>query len=539
MSPLSDMAQPPEDAGPPLTRIALDAPLPTFSIQAGQEQLAPDARSFSADGRVVVAGGREFLLKADHVSGDLSTGVTDASGNLYLRELGTVIAGSSMHFNLVDITGFFTRATVSQGPLTITADRITLYPHRALAYGSSFSTCPPGMKQDYHIQARTLVYDEAAERLTAIGAAIYLGRTRLAYVPYLSVPLARAGREKSFSDVVRQQFGYDRFDGAYVGVTAHLLVARLPISFSAILPQRSSIEGDAYTFIPVIRPRARKSTGANPNPIELVREFAQARAGLLPAGDPLLFHNFGVPSPFDRMLSQSGSSATLSIRPILGLRDRVFGKGDGDLDVSRLPEVNFLGYIPVAGHQDLPQTGDAEDVRQALRQIALRLSLNPQFGYYHEYPDGVHHSRQAINASLDARPLLIGPNTLFYPRLGVQSNSYSGGFSYHYYQIDMGIEHFVTDRNAFGLEYIKSKVSGASPFIFDTLDTSNELDLRGQVGNSHHIVNVLLRYDLNRHDIYSWDLTYGHVLHCLVPTISYDARSHNIGVGLNVQGFTF
>lgn len=525
--------------GPPLLHIAPDAPLPPISIDAGQERLAPDARSFSADGNVIVTGGREFLLKADHIAGDLSSGVTQADGHLYLRELGTTITGTSAHFNLTDDTGLFTDATVNQSAVTITANHITLYPNRALAFGASFSTCPPGMGQDYHIQARTLVYNEVTERLTAIGASIYLGRTRLAYVPYLSFQLGTQNRQRTLTQTVRQQVGYNRFDGPYVGFTARPPLLKQPISISVILPLHSTIEATATTTIPLLTPHRRSGPSAPRTPIALVRQFAESRSRLLPDGDPLLYHNFGVPSVFDRLLTQYGGSPTAYTTATVAYHDRIFGKSSIDLLLSRLPEVSFPTYIPLIGHQDLPHDQDPTDVRRALRQSAVRLYITPEFGYYHEYPTGVHHSRQAISANIEARPLLIGPNTFFYPRIGVQDNTYSDGFSYHYFQFDLGLQRYINDRTAFGVEYIKSQVRGHSPFLWDTLDTSQELDIRGQVGTNKHIVSVLLRYDLNRGDLFTWDLTYGKVLRCLVPTINYDGRSHNIGFGLNVQGLTF
>lgn len=541
MGAMGSVASAASPAGPMLTRIAPNAPLPQINVSAGQEQVAPDAQSFSADGHVVVTGGREFLLEADHVSGDLTSGVTSASGHLYLRELNTAIAGSAANFNIKHDLGLFTNATVNQGQLFISADHITIYPTREVATNARFSTCPPTRSQDYHIQARTLVYEETTGRLTAIAAAIYLGRARLAYLPYLSLQVVQQGHAQTLTQVIRQQFGYNRYDGAYLGLGVSPQLLGLPISIRVILPTHGPVEARANTLIPIIHPRARskKNPAAKPSSIALLRQFAEGRAPLLPPGDPLLFHNFGVPSPFDQMLSSYGNSPTLNAEPAVSYKERIFGKSVSNLNLSRLPEVGFIGYVPIAGRQTLPATGNPQDVRHALRQIALRLSLSPQFGYYEEYPDDVHRSRDALAMSLAARPLLVAPDTLIIPRLGLQSNIYSGRYSYHYLQYDLAVERFFTDRDAVGLEYIKSEVGGESPFIFDRLDTSNELDLRGQIGNNHHILNILLRYDLNGHDLFDWDLTYGHVLHCLVPTINYDNRSHNIGFGLNVEGFTF
>lgn len=529
-------------AGPPLTRIAPNAPLPPMSIQAAEEMVAPDARSFSAEGHVVITGGREFLLKADHVSGDLETGITAASGHLYMRELGTTITGSSGDFNLKNSFGIFTNVTVAQRALTISADTITIQPSRALATGASFSTCPPGLRQDYHIQARTLVYEETSARVTAIDAGLYLGRTRIAHLHYITFQLARPGHARTLTQTIRQQFGYNRFDGAYLGLGASPRLFDQSISVGVILPTRSPVEASATTLIPIklFRKKHKPAPPApRPGPVALFRQFAQGKQPILPPGDPLMFHNFGAPSPFDNMLANEGNSPAFYLQPNLDIRQRIFGKSVANLTLSRLPELNLLGYIPLAGQQNLPQTGNPEDVRRALRKVALQISLDPSVGYYHEYPDGVHQSREAFAMSLGARPLLIGTNTLFIPRLGVQSNTYSGNSTYHYWQGDLAVERFFTDRDAFGVDYIRSSVGGTSPFIFDSLVTSQELDVRGQVGNRHHIVNVLLRYDLNRGDLFEWDVTYGHVMHCLVPTITYDSQSRNLGFGLNIEGVNF
>jgi len=312
-----------------------------------------------------------------------------------------------------------------------------------------------------------------------------------------------------------------------------------PLTISVLVPTRAAIEASASTTVPILVPRPPQVPKVRPSPIALLRQFAEARRSILPPSDPLLFHNFGAPSPFDNLFGANGERPSLYGTVTVADRERIFGKRISDLTLNRLPEGYLSLYVPLLGRQTLPADEDPVDVRHALRQLALRFSFVPEWGEYEEFPTRVEHSRTALTGNIEARPLLIASNTLFLPRIGVESNSYSGGRSYNYIQLDLGVQHYVTDRTAFGMNYIKSQVSGHSPFLWDTLDTSQELDLRGQVGDSHHIVNVVLRYDLNRGQLYSWNVTYGRVLHCLVPTINYDARSHNIGFGLNIQGLTF
>ena len=215
-----------------------------------------------------------------------------------------------------------------------------------------------------------------------------------------------------------------------------------------------------------------------------------------------------------------------------------------DLYVSRLPEVTLSGNIPLSPVPKAPVAGDPQSFRAALRHIVVYAQAQQTVGEYREQLSAAPYSTRArrvdTQAGLSTRPLLIAPNTVLLPSVSITSSSYSGTRSaYRYDQINIAVNHYFSPLSAIGVQFLASSTSGSSPFNFDVLDTSRELDLRVQTGTSHLVVAGRVRYDLSRGGVIDYQAAIGPSLRGFIPILSYNFRTRSLGLGIEVKGLTF
>ena len=155
-------------------------------------------------------------------------------------------------------------------------------------------------------------------------------------------------------------------------------------------------------------------------------------------------------------------------------------------------------------------------------------------------PYHIYARRINSQAGLATRPLLIAPNTVLLPSISITTNSYSGDkTAYRYDQINVAVNHYFSPLTAVGVQFLASSTSGDSPFNFDVLDTSRELDLRFQTGTARLVAAGRIRYDLARGGVIDYQVALGPALRGLIPVFSYNFRTRSLGLGVQVKGFTF
>ena len=168
-------------------------------------------------------------------------------------------------------------------------------------------------------------------------------------------------------------------------------------------------------------------------------------------------------------------------------------------------------------------------------------------GRFHEHPTGIDATRLRETFSLSARPLLIAPNTFLLPGYAVTTNHYSGlgrtappaARSYSYSQYSLRLNHYFSDFSAAGVQYIASQPGGDSPFNFDVLDTTRELDGRIQVGDRKLAVAGSIRYDALHPHVIDYTLAIAPGLRGFTPVFSYSFFSRAFAIDLAIPGLTF
>jgi hypothetical protein len=539
--------QSPEPMPARLTNVPINAPIPSITIDAGDELVSGAGSTFSTNGSFVftggatVVGGTEFTVRADRLTGSLLTGVDTAEGHVSLRELNSYLDVDSLFASTTAQAGAASNILLRQAPYTIYAQRLTFQESEIDIYSAVLTTVPPTQASDYSIHAGRIVYQPVLHRITIFNGSFYLGSKRIFAFKKLSRKLeqtnsGRAGVDKLFSET----FGYTGYLGPYIDYTSHFGQIGNGVTGTFTISEK---QVPSILFVgrsPVIVPHSNHVATAPKTLLARLRQAVEATEPILPPGDPLLFHWFETQTTMDDRFNTIPNSLSVDATGVASYREMVFGHATDTLFYSRLPEASLNAVMPISGPRSLPTSHDPGQVRAALKQIALFAVVTPTIGRYYEYPDNVTSDRESIVTSLESRPILIGDNLLFKPTISYNDSTYPGhGNSFQIYQYDLALEQYRTDESGYGIEYTDSQERGESPFQFDTPYASRELDTRFQLGRRNAIYGIVLKYDLNNQSLFSEQLMIAPKLRSFIPRFTYDFRDSAFSVGFDISGLTY
>ncbi len=550
---------PPNAPLPPVTAPA--PPVSTPILPASPKLPQADTRINSLSGplnRPHIEGfhtlyGGEATLDADQADGDLKVKRYTLRGHVRLHETDTTVRAGQITFDGTTQSALALNALLNRKVFTIRSAQIEGKSVRGAtpeessetltATEADLTTVPPDEKADYHIHAQTITLDRTKHRGVLRNATLYLFGTRLLTIPRITFRLGAGGgaaRQQTMLPTVGVSARY----GTYLAFGSGLHVGRVPVQYRLLLPTRQSVEATLTSQQTLYAPRVPAAPPAAPQvgPVTLldrIRAFATAPIPVLPDGDPLRFHDF-LPEPNPIRLFDTPSRGGLGLTEELSTHIAARGRLRDDLYVSRLPEVTLRGQLPLTRPPAPPPYGDARAFRAALRHLVFYADAQETVGEYREQPTNVNARRVRSQIGFSAYPLLVAPNTVLQPRLSISTSGYSGSKkAYRYDQLDIAVNHYFSDLTAVGVQFLASNTGGDSPFNFDVLDTSREVDLRVQVGNKKLITAARVRYDLSHHGVIDYQLAVAPVLRGFVPVFSYNFRTRTVGLGLEIKGVTF
>ena len=490
--------------------------------------------------------GGEVTFEADRADGDLKAQRYLLSGHVRLHEADTTIRAGEITFNGATGSADATQAVFNQKVFTIRSARLAGTPELLTATDGDFTTVPPNEKADYHIHAQTITLNQINHRGVLHNATFYLFGLRVLTVPRITFHLGGGGSAAQRQGMF-PTFGVSARYGTYLAFGSSLTVAHLPVQYRLLLPTRQKIEATLTSHQTLYVPRPPV---APPPPytgpvtlLDRIRAAATAPTGPLPEGDPLLFHDF-LPEPNPIRLFSTPSHGYLGLTEELSEHVAARGRLRDDLYVTRLPEITLSGQIPLTKPPLALASHDPKAFRAALRHLVFYADAQETVGNYREElttdPYTIRARRVRSQVGFSAFPLLIAPNTVLQPRISVSTSGYSGSKkAYRYDQVDVAVNHYFSDLTAFGVQFLASTTSGDSPFNFDVLDTSRELDLRLQIGNRHLLAAGRLRYDLSDNGVIDYQIAVAPSLRGFIPVFSYNFRTRSLGLGLEVKGITF
>lgn len=538
-APSVDAPETPNTSGP----ASPSKPLPSVNLQIGG---ASGPLNHPVVKAVQVTYGGELTLSADQADASFAAGTYDLTGSVRVHEADTTLRAGEVKFEGRGSSAEATNAQLFRGYYTIRAPRISGTPELITAYGGDFTTVPNGGPADYYLRSQTLTLDAQKRRGTLRNATVYLFGTRLLTIPRLSFGLGGPGGGAKRTLAI-PTIGVSSRYGTFIAFGNTTRFLRLPFQYRLLLPTRQSVEAAVTSgqtlYSPPVHPAPAVPYTGPVTLLDRLRAAATVTTGPLPDGDPLRFTDF-LPDPNPIQLFNSPSRGGLYLGEDLSVHIAASGRRRNDLYVSRLPEVTLSGDIPLTPVPKGPVYGDPQSFRAALRHIVLYAQARESIGYYREQlsaaPYHIYARRISHQAGLATRPLLIAPNTVLLPSVSITTNSYSGDkTAYRYDQINVAVNHYFSDLSAVGVQFLASSTSGNSPFNFDVLDTSRELDLRFQTGTARLVAAGRIRYDLSRGGVIDYQAAIGPALRGFIPVFSYNFRTRTIGLGLQVKGLTF
>lgn len=523
------------------------AALPSVSLDYG-------TFSGSLDRAVVQGGtltyGGELTLHAGTLQGDLLHQQYDATGGVRVHEADTTLISRSLHLSGRQGVGKAEAALLTQKPYTVRAAQIDLTSTSVVAHEADATTAPPQKRSDLDLRAQTISLFPQRHHGELRNASLYLFRARVLTLPRVGFALGTSGGAARRQGVL-PTFGISGRYGTYLAFGGSSSLAQaVPFRYRLVVStrQQTQIRVSSRQTLLEQRPPAAPISD-NPQPLHpdylgALRTLATIRRPPLPEGDPLLFHDF-LPDRNPIRLFDGPARATLAVDEEISTHQEAIGRRQDNIYVSRLPEATLSATLPLSAAPP-PLTGtDPEAFRRQLRQVRLVAFAQAGLGEYREERrDGsganVQASRQRDVLGLTTRPFLIGSNTVLLPQVQLTSNFYSGQQrAYKFAQLSLAASHYFSQNNAVGVQYLQSGESGDSPFDFDHLDTTRELDIRAQTGSARRSVAALVRYDLARGGVIDYKLAVAVGLEGIVPVLSYNFRNRSIGLGVEIPGVTF
>ena len=490
--------------------------------------------------------GGELTLSAGQADADRAAGTYDLRGHVRVHEADTTLNAQEVTFNERQSSGVATDASIYRSYFTIRAPRIEGTPEMITAYGGDFTTVPNGGPADFYLRSQTITLDSGKRRGTLKNATVYLFGARLVTIPRLTFGLGGTGGGTRRAIAI-PTIGYSSRYGTFIAFGNNTRIMRLPLQYRLLLPTRQSVQAAVTSSQTLYTPRVHSApTAPYTGPTTLldrIRAAATVSPGPLPEGDPLRFTDF-LPDPNPIQLLNAPSHGGLYLGEDLSTHIASSGRLRNDLYVSRLPEIALSGDIPLTPVPKAPAYGDPQAFRASLKHIVLYAQARETLGYYREQlssaPYHIYARRISHQAGLATRPILIAPNTVLLPSITITTNSYNGNkTAYRYDQVNIAVNHYFSPLTAVGVQFLASSTSGDSPFDFDVLDTSRELDLRFQTGTARLVAAGRVRYDLARGGVIDYQVALGPALRGFIPVFSYNFRTRSLGLGVQVKGFTF
>jgi len=364
-----------------------------------------------------------------------------------------------------------------------------------IAHDVDFTTCD-AVRPDYHITAKTLTLSPDY-RLTARNVALYLGRTRVLVLP--SMKLRVGGRSSTAAVFPRP--GYSARDGVSLAQTLRLTdTTHSRTSLDLRLTTKHSVEGELGSIY-----------GAGGQLTSFPGRYLTYGSMRSRALDVPQLSALGC----DPQLLRPTNAARLQPFGRFTLRQRAYDAKNLGLVVFRQPE---LGASYIGNQLSLTK-----------RKLDPRIELYPQivasWGRFKEIPspsDYLARSQVAMQGSINT--VWLGPRTSIQP-LGIATYAaYEDGQAFRTWGFGIDVAHLARDGAYYSARYISRTSSGSTPFLFDNIDISKEIDLAVQTYIGKHVVGLAMNYDATNGSLFDWEVMYGRRTDCLGTYVRWDNR---------------
>ncbi|MGQ9456383.1 MAG: hypothetical protein ACUVT8_09650 [Armatimonadota bacterium] len=410
--------------------------------------------------------------------------------------------------NSISTSGVFVRASgdvfIRSGGFKIRASEIWFDTEKKSGSMNHaiFTTCDRS-SPDYHLEARNLTL-LSGDRIRARGVAFYIGRFRV--ISLRSVTLA-AGRRGFATDVFPRP-SYDEQEGAGIA-------QKLPL----VNTGRWNLVTDLrFTTRRGLIWEAESTWGINgeltPLPSRLLTSESLQFSGMP------VFQVFAPAGQADSNLPR-GASLRQFLR--FAVNQRVHHIRYPGLAVSKQPEIS-LSYVGRAlGLKDT----------NVDPQLLLHPVVTFSAGRYEDNANGgVLRGRVGLEAAVAFNLLRSRHKMAVQPVFGYSVYNYEGDQSYSIRLSGLDISRIFRDGSSFSLRYLNRVDSGASPFVFDTVQVAHDLQGSFQVRLGSQILGFAAVYDAERKELYGWRCVVGYCTDCMATWFSWDSVQKRLMLGI-------
>jgi hypothetical protein len=366
-----------------------------------------------------------------------------------------------------------------------------------------FTTCTEE-KPHYFVSARQIVLGPE-NRLCTRGASLTVLGVKLITLPSLRFRLGSRTAETKLPNP-----GYDRRDGFTLGQGFRLLeTPRSSALASAKLTARHGYQFEMNGQYGVDGLLAMPE-GRLMRYDALANEVTDAAEKHGPLNHPT--------TPDASRLTAFGS---------VSLRSRAFDLMDTSLVYYKRPEVG-LNYLP----RGINISGGSIDQR-----LRLLPEVTATWGRYAEIPNPYGTvGRTGISVSLPAHKLRSSFTSALQPVLTYSWAHYSIGSTYRIWGWGLDYSKLHSNGSFFTARYFQREDSGLTPFEFDDLDITRQLDIGTQIKHGRHTYGFVGSWDVKVPTLEDWTVLYGYSLDCLTGTITWNGRYKRLGFGIDLAG---
>lgn len=435
---------------------------------------------FFAIGKASVTYG-DMLITADSITGNVSTGQVQASGNVTFRQADRIFSAHSLAYNFLTGLGQAQEANASVGGVYFQGQQLTAETGRFVVSKSRFTTCNQP-KPHYYVSAKELVI-QPQQRLIARHASIVLFGNRIISIPTYSMRL----RERERKQFELPQIGISGEYGLHAG-------------YKFNLSHSDSTQG---TLRAVVSTRQVFQGGF---------EYRRIR------GKPIILN--------------------------LTYRQPHYGGASTDSLVSRLPEVGYAYVSPGLQGKTFDADAPERIVRQVVKPQQVQDSRplagylgQISAGYFIEDPGRIRSYRFDVRSASWLKPRYVGAGIFLMPAALFRHSTYESGKSYTDLGLSVSVTKVFRGDSYASVTYVRHSIGGSTPFKFDAVELKHELaaGVRFPLGDLD--LELQGRYDLEGRRFFDSEISIGKLIHCVEPRLTWRKRFKEIGLDVALVGF--
>jgi len=446
----------------------------------------------------------DVVLTADDAEGT-PEGEIIVRGKLSLTRSDGTIRGSALRLNTGARTGSLRSAEAHVGMVLLGGSTINMAADGVLTARDARLTTCPRHHAHYLLRAQEIRLSRTGKAV-ARGVVLEVGGRSILVIPYLEktfkgkvvnpLPLPGYGKETG----LKYRLSSDIKSSSHSALNYDLAVAVKRAPFGAL-----SYEKDLGRPPQDAPPPATRNSA-------LEAPFAETLE-LFPAAGS---------SPVD--YTQHSTVLFASV----GSSQYIYNRVRTDIRISRLPEIGIATYRP--GTDTQRRSID----RQLGGQMGAAYYGELTVGHYEENLTDEQTSRLQLRVGGASPTFALLPGITLRAAVDWRGAAYGQGGSYMVLAPQAELVWRAGKQTALSAAAIHRVSSGRTPFLFDRLDTRNELRLRYDGDYSRWGVGLQVAYDADRWRAYDTAVSVVHRLDCMEFGLSYRTRSQGLGLVFNL-----